>query len=81
MIKSSSREINNQTIHIETGRIAKQASGSAVVTMGETVVLVTVVASDEVRQDRPRERRWWPVLSTGLYGPFSRTTTGTKLKS
>jgi polyribonucleotide nucleotidyltransferase len=50
MIKSSSREINNQTIHIETGRIAKQASGSAVVTMGETVVLVTVVASDEVRQ-------------------------------
>jgi polyribonucleotide nucleotidyltransferase len=50
MIKSSSREINNQTIHIETGRIAKQASGSAVVTMGETVVLVTVVASNEVRE-------------------------------
>jgi polyribonucleotide nucleotidyltransferase len=50
MIKSESREINGQTLHIETGRIAKQASGSAVVTMGETVVLVTVVASDQVRE-------------------------------
>jgi polyribonucleotide nucleotidyltransferase len=50
MIKSSSREITGQTIHIETGRIAKQASGSAVVTMGETVVLVTVVASNDVRE-------------------------------
>jgi polyribonucleotide nucleotidyltransferase len=50
MIKSSSREIDGQTIHIETGRVARQASGSAVVTMGETVVLVTVVSSDKVRE-------------------------------
>jgi polyribonucleotide nucleotidyltransferase len=50
MIKSSSREIDGQTIHIETGRVARQASGSAVVTMGETVVLVSVVASNEVRE-------------------------------
>jgi polyribonucleotide nucleotidyltransferase len=50
MIKSSSRDINGQTIHIETGRIARQASGSAVVTMGETVVLVSVVASNDVRE-------------------------------
>lgn len=50
MIKSESREINGQSLHIETGRIARQASGSAVVTMGETVVLVTVVASDQVRE-------------------------------
>ncbi|MBN2032914.1 MAG: polyribonucleotide nucleotidyltransferase [Deltaproteobacteria bacterium] len=50
MIKSVSTMINGQTLHIESGRIAKQASGSAVVTMGETVVLVTVVATDQVRE-------------------------------
>ena len=37
-------------LNIETGRIAKQASGSAVVTLGETVVLVTVVASQDIRE-------------------------------
>ena len=40
MIKNSCVEINGQTLHLETGRIARQASGSAVVTFGETVVLV-----------------------------------------
>ncbi len=50
MIKSSSREINGRVLNIETGRIAKQASGSAVVTLGETVVLVTVVASQDIRE-------------------------------
>jgi len=50
MIKSASTVINGRALHIETGRIAKQASGSAVVTTGETVVLVTVVASDQVRE-------------------------------
>ena len=50
MIKSTSTEIDGRTLHIETGRIAKQASGSAVVTFGETVVLVTVVCTDQVRE-------------------------------
>jgi polyribonucleotide nucleotidyltransferase len=50
MIKSASREMNRQVMHIETGRIAKQASGSAVVTLGETVVLVTAVSTTEVRE-------------------------------
>jgi polyribonucleotide nucleotidyltransferase len=50
MIKSCSTEINGRTLHIETGRIARQASGAAVVTMGETVVLVTVVGSNQVRE-------------------------------
>jgi polyribonucleotide nucleotidyltransferase len=50
MIKSLSAVINGRALHIETGRIAKQASGSAVVTMGETVVLVTAVASNQVRE-------------------------------
>jgi len=38
MMKNSSIEINGKTLNIETGRIAKQASGSVVVTFGETVV-------------------------------------------
>jgi polyribonucleotide nucleotidyltransferase len=50
MIKSSSIEINGASLHVETGRIAKQASGSVVVTLGETVVLVTAVSTDEVRE-------------------------------
>ena len=50
MIKSVSIEINGQTLHAETGRIAKQASGSAVITLGETVVLVAAVSTDEVRE-------------------------------
>ncbi len=50
MVKNCSMELNGQTLHIETGRIAKQASGSVVVTLGETIVLVTVVATDKVRE-------------------------------
>jgi polyribonucleotide nucleotidyltransferase len=50
MIKSSSIDINGQPLYLETGRIAKQASGSVVVTLGETVVLVTAVSTDEIRE-------------------------------
>ncbi|MBU2499103.1 MAG: polyribonucleotide nucleotidyltransferase [Proteobacteria bacterium] len=50
MIKSCSREINGETMYIETGRIARQASAATVVTYGETVVLVNVVASQAIRE-------------------------------
>ncbi len=50
MIETCSTEINGQTLTIETGRFAKQANGSVVVTFGETVVLVTAVSTDEVRE-------------------------------
>jgi polyribonucleotide nucleotidyltransferase len=50
MIKSASIEINGQTLNVETGRVARQASGSVVVTLGDTAVLVTVVGTDEVRE-------------------------------
>ncbi len=50
MIGNRSIEINGQTLHIESGRIARQANGVAVVTLGETVVLVTAVATNEVRK-------------------------------
>ncbi len=50
MIKNYEIEVDGKTLYLETGRIAKQASGSVVVTLGETVVLVTAVSTDEVRE-------------------------------
>jgi hypothetical protein len=38
-------DIGGRTMKIETGKIAKQAAGAAVVTFGDTVVLVTAVHS------------------------------------
>jgi len=43
-------DIDGLPLHMETGRIATQASGSVVVTSGETVVLVTAVSTNEVRE-------------------------------
>jgi len=45
-----SSSINGKTLNIEAGRVAKESSGAVVVTMGETVVLVTVVSTDERRE-------------------------------
>ncbi len=42
--------INHKPFSIRTGKIAKQASGSAVVQYGETIVLVTVVADENPRE-------------------------------
>jgi len=42
--------LNGKIINIETGKIAKQAAGSIVVTCEETVVLVTVTSSNETRE-------------------------------
>ncbi len=38
---------NGRTVTVETGKVAKQADGSAVVTMGNTVLLATVCAAKE----------------------------------
>jgi polyribonucleotide nucleotidyltransferase len=44
--------VGGKTISLETGRLAKQASGSALIRMGDTMVLVTaVVASNERNVD------------------------------
>ncbi|WP_136797860.1 MULTISPECIES: polyribonucleotide nucleotidyltransferase [Desulfosediminicola] len=46
-------EISGKKISIETGKIAKQASGSIVIKCGGTVVLVTVVGAKKARPDAP----------------------------
>ncbi len=42
-------EIGGKSLSIETGKVAKQASGSVVVQYGETIVLVTVVSANDER--------------------------------
>jgi len=42
-------EIGGKPLTIQTGKVAKQASGSVVVQYGDTVVLVTAVSTDETR--------------------------------
>ena len=47
MSKKVSAQIGEHTINFETGKMAKQANGSVVVSCGDTMVLVTVVAEKE----------------------------------
>jgi polyribonucleotide nucleotidyltransferase len=43
-------EVGGQTITLETGRLAKQANGAVLVRCGDTVVLVSAVMRDDVRE-------------------------------
>ncbi|MEN8117829.1 MAG: polyribonucleotide nucleotidyltransferase [Bacteroidota bacterium] len=42
---------DGKTITIETGKLAKQADGSVVVRMGDTMLLATVVSAKEAKED------------------------------
>lgn len=44
-------EIGGKKLTLETGRLAKQADGAVMVRYGDTMVLVTAVASSEARED------------------------------
>jgi polyribonucleotide nucleotidyltransferase len=47
MMQSVERTFAGRRLRIETGRMAKQAAGAAVVQFGDTVVLATVTVSDQ----------------------------------
>jgi len=49
-MQSYSLEMQGRTMTLETGRLAKQASGAVLVRYGDTVVLVTATVSDEPRE-------------------------------
>jgi polyribonucleotide nucleotidyltransferase len=51
MLNRVETEIGGKKISIETGKIAKQASGSILIRSGETMVLVTAVGAAENRVD------------------------------
>ncbi|MBT8378350.1 MAG: polyribonucleotide nucleotidyltransferase [Ignavibacteria bacterium] len=52
MIIKKEVEIGGKTFSIETGRYAKQANGSVMVRYGDTMVLVTVVASNQADEGK-----------------------------
>lgn len=52
MFTTKEVEIGGKIFSIETGRYAKQANGSVMVRYGDTMVLVSAVASDEVMEDQ-----------------------------
>ncbi len=51
MYKKIEVEIGGRALTIESGRLAKQANGSVLITYGETVVLVTATATNEEKPD------------------------------
>src|SRR6056297_1280450 len=50
-VKTITRLPDNREIEISTGKLAKQATGSAVVRMGKTMLLATVTASKNPKED------------------------------
>ena len=51
MFNKVEAQIDGKIISIETGKLAKQASGSVVIQSGETIVLVTVVGAKESKPE------------------------------
>ena len=51
-------------LNFETGRMAKQASGAALVIQGDNVVLATAVASPDPRKASTSSRSRWITAST-----------------
>ena len=50
MIVNKEIEIGGKVLSIETGKFAKQANGAVMVKYGDTMVLVTAVAAEEVKE-------------------------------
>jgi len=48
-IQQKTFKIGDKEVHLETGRLAKQASGSVLVRCDDTVVLVTATGSEKPR--------------------------------
>lgn len=51
IVKKTIQLSDGREITIETGKLAKQADGSVVITMGKTMLLATVVAAAEAKED------------------------------
>lgn len=50
MIEQVELDLDGRTLRIETGRVAKQADGAVLITMGDTVVMAAATMSDEPRE-------------------------------
>src|ERR671923_1177124 len=49
-VKRSETQLESKKIELQTGALAKQADGAVVIACGETIVLVTAVASPTIRE-------------------------------
>ena len=49
-IKKSTMDLGGKTLTLETGRVARQADGAVIATLGETVVLCAVTAAKTVKE-------------------------------
>ena len=49
-VKKVSIEWGGQTLTLETGKVARQADGAVIATLGETVVLCAVTAAKKVKE-------------------------------
>ena len=50
MVTVKEMDLGGRTLRLETGKLAKQASGSVLAKYGDTVVLCTVVGADEPKE-------------------------------
>ena len=50
-INVSTKLSDGREISLETGKLAKQAHGSVVLTMGKTMILATVVTKEEAKEN------------------------------
>ena len=50
MVSKVELEIGGKTLSIETGKVAKQANGSTMVRLGDTIILSAVCATDKPRE-------------------------------
>ncbi|MGB7063227.1 MAG: polyribonucleotide nucleotidyltransferase [Candidatus Zixiibacteriota bacterium] len=51
-------DLGGKTLTVETGKVARQAHGSAMVRLGDTVILATAVEAKEIDE----ERDWFPLF-------------------
>ena len=52
-------KLGEKTLYVNTGKIARQASGAVLLTCGETTVLVTATRSKDVK----KRTRFFPINS------------------
>jgi polyribonucleotide nucleotidyltransferase len=52
MSNTISLEINNRTLSVEIGKVAKQADGSALIRYGDTMMLVTATSRKELKEGK-----------------------------
>ena len=51
-IQKEELEVNGKKLTLETGKVARQADGAIIATLGETVVIATAVGAKKLQRDK-----------------------------